>query len=207
MSLDRIPILGSFLKGSRRLYDWTLSLAEKPQGTQALFGLSFIESSFFPLPPDPLLMAMGAAQPKRAIYFAAITTIASVLGALGGYFIGAVLMESVGEPLLNVYDAERITWNKILDWYNEYGIWALFLSAITPIPFKVFTIASGAMGIQILPFIMACTLGRGVRFFIEGILVRFFGAPIITFIDKWFNLASIAFAILFVAGFVILKYL
>lgn len=207
MFLRRIPVLSSILKVARRLYDWMLAFADKPSAPKALFWLSFAESSFFPLPPDPLLIAMGARRPSRALRFAAITTVASVLGALIGYSIGAFLMDSVGTYLLDLYDADRHTWDKIEDWYASYGIIALLLAAVTPIPFKVFTIASGAMGLGFLPFVAACLVGRGARFFLEGFLLRHFGEPIVKILDKWFDLAAIVFVAMLTGGFLLIKYL
>jgi membrane protein YqaA with SNARE-associated domain len=136
--VSRIPVLAPLLRLARRLYDWMLAFADKPAASRALFGISFAESSFFPLPPDPLLMAMGAGSPKRAVWFAFLTSSASVLGAVLGYVIGMFLMDSVGTWLLDVYDPDRHTWEKIEAWYDEYGMMALLLAAITPIPFKVF---------------------------------------------------------------------
>lgn len=205
--MSRIPVLGYFLRSARRLYDWMLAFADKPFAGRALFSLSFIESSFFPLPPDPLLLAMGAGKPEKAIYYAFLTTLGSVLGALLGYVIGMFLMDSVGTWLLDAYDPDRHTWAKIETWYADYGMMALLLAAITPIPFKVFTIASGAFGYAFLPFVVACVVGRSVRFFAEGILLRFFGEPIVRWMDKWFDLAAILFTILLVGGFVMIKYL
>jgi len=207
MFLRRIPVLSSLLKIARRIYDWMLAFADKPSAPKALFWLSFAESSFFPLPPDPLLIAMGARRPSRALRFAAITTVASVLGALIGYSIGAFLMDSVGTYLLDLYDADRHTWDKIEDWYASYGIIALLLAAVTPIPFKVFTIASGAMGLGFLPFVAACLVGRGARFFLEGFLLRHFGEPIVKILDKWFDLAAIVFVAMLTGGFLLIKYL
>lgn len=206
MSLRRIPVLASILKAARRLYDWMLAFADKPNAPKALFWLSFAESSFFPLPPDPLLIAMGAGAPNRALRFAAITTVASVLGALVGYSIGAFLMDSVGTYLLDLYDSDRHTWGKIETWYASYGVLALLLAAVTPIPFKVFTIASGAMGLGFLPFVGACVLGRGSRFFLEGFLLRRFGEPIVKVLDKWFDFAAIIFVAMLVSGFMFIKY-
>lgn len=205
--MSRIPVLGSLLRWARRLYDWMLAFADKPYAGRALFSLSFCESSFFPLPPDPLLLAMGAGKPDRAIYYAFLTTLGSVLGALLGYVIGMFLMDSVGGWILDTYDPDRHTWTKIENWYAEYGMMALLLAAITPIPFKVFTIASGAFGYAFLPFVAACALGRSVRFFAEGVLLRFYGEPIVRWMDKWFDLAAILFTVLLVGGFVMIKYL
>jgi membrane protein YqaA with SNARE-associated domain len=206
--VSRIPILAQFLRLARWLYDWMLAFADKPYAGRALFGLSFVESSFFPLPPDPLLMAMGAEKPDRAIRFAGITTLGSVLGAMLGFAIGAFLMGTLGEWLLDLYDRDRHTWGKVEDWFGEYGLFGLLIAAITPIPFKVFTIASGAMtAIDFLPFVGACIVGRGFRFYLEGILLKLFGRPILEWMEKWFDLAAILFTVLLVGGFVIIKYL
>lgn len=200
------------LQWMRSAYEWMMRFAHKPHAERALFGISFAEASFFPIPPDPLLMVMGAAKPERAIRYAAVTTVASVLGALLGFVIGMFLMDTVGEWLLNVYDSDRHTWGKIEDWFAEYGMLALLLAALTPIPFKVFTIATGAMaaegaGIEFLPFVGACLIGRGARFFTEGILLRFFGEPIVAWMEKWFDWIAVGFSLLLIGGFVALKYL
>jgi membrane protein YqaA with SNARE-associated domain len=191
----------------RRAYHWMLAFADKPHAERALFGLSFIESSFFPIPPDPLLMAMGAAKPQRALRYAAITTIGSVLGALLGYATGALLMDTVGDWLLNLYDPSRHHWSKVEAWYAEYGALALLVAAITPIPYKVFTIASGAMALPLLPFVCWSLIGRGFRFGLEGLLLRFYGAPIAAWVDKWFDWVAIGFTVILVGGFFALSWL
>lgn len=206
--MSRIPILGHFIRFARRLYDWMLAFADKPYAGRALFGLSFIESSFFPLPPDPLLLAMGAEKPEKALHFAGLTTLGSVLGAILGFIIGKFLMDTVGENLLDLYDKDRHTWNKIALWFEEYGSIALLMAAITPIPFKVFTIASGATGgVAFLPFLGACAIGRGFRFYLEGFLLKHFGKPILEWMEKWFDILSIVFTVILVGGFVLMKYL
>ena len=184
-----------------------LAFADKPYAGRALFGLSFIESSFFPIPPDPLLLAMGAEKPDKAIRFAGLTTLGSVLGAVLGFAIGMFLMDTVGEWLLDMYDKDRHTWDKIATWFDEYGMLALLMAAITPIPFKVFTIFSGATGLAFLPFLGACIVGRAFRFYLEGILLKYFGKPILEWMEKWFDILSILFTLLLVGGFVIIKYL
>lgn len=202
-----IPLLHPLLRPLRRAYAWMLGFADRPYAEWALFGLSFAEASFFPIPPDPLLLAMGAGRPARALRYAALTTVASVLGALLGYAIGVFLMDTLGRWLLDLYDPERAIWVRIEAWYAANGMLALLLAAITPIPFKVFTIASGAMGFPFLPFAAASLLGRGLRFGTEGVLLRFFGAPIAAWIERWFDWAALAFAILLVGGFLLLRYL
>lgn len=200
------------LQWMRAAYEWMMRFAHTPHAERALFGISFAEASFFPIPPDPLLMVMGAAKPERAIRFAAITTVASVLGAFLGFAIGMFLMDTVGEWLLGIYDPQRAVWGKIEDWFGEYGLLALLVAAITPIPFKVFTIATGAMAaggqdISFLAFAGACLLGRGFRFFLEGILLRFYGKPIVAWMEKWFDWIGIGFVIILVGGFFALKYI
>lgn len=202
-----IPLLHPLTRWLKRGYDWMLRFADKPYAEKALFGLSFAEASFFPLPPDPLLLAMGAGQPRRALRFALVTTVASVLGAMLGYAIGVFLMDSVGDWLLDLYDADRHTWGKIEAWYEENGVVALLLAAITPIPFKVFTIASGAMGFAFLPFVGASLVGRALRFGLEGLLLRSFGAPITAWIERWFDWVAVGFTVLLVGGFLAVKYI
>jgi membrane protein YqaA with SNARE-associated domain len=202
-----MKLLHPLTRPLRKAYDWMLAFADKPHAEKALFGLSFIESSFFPIPPDPLLLAMGAARPERAIRYAVITTVASVLGALLGYLIGAVLMDTVGVWLLDLYDPNRALWQRVESWYLEYGALALLVAAITPIPYKVFTIASGAIGMALLPFVFFSLIGRGFRFGIEGVLLRFYGAPITAWINKWFDIVAVGFTVLLIGGFVLLAYL
>lgn len=202
-----MKILHPLTRPLRRAYDWMLAFAGKPHAEKALFGLSFIESSFFPIPPDPLLLAMGAARPERALRYALITTVASVAGALLGYAIGALLMDTVGEWLLNLYDPDRALWARVESWYLKYGVLALLVAAITPIPYKVFTIASGALGMAILPFMFFSFIGRGFRFGLEGVLLRFYGAPITAWINKWFDVVAVGFTVLLIGGFVLLAYL
>jgi membrane protein YqaA with SNARE-associated domain len=202
-----MKLLHPLTRPLRKIYDWMLSFAGRPSAEPVLFGISFIESSFFPIPPDPLLMAMGAARPARAIRYAVITTVASVLGALLGYAIGALLMDTVGAWLLDLYDPERHAWSKVEAWYAKYGAMALLLAAITPIPYKVFTIASGALALPLIPFVGWSLLGRGFRFGTEGVLLRFYGAPILAWVEKWFDWVAIGFTVLLVGGFVALRWL
>lgn len=191
----------------RRLYDWMLGLADKPGAERALAAISFAESSFFPIPPDPLLLAMGAGAPRRALRFALVTTVASVLGALLGYAIGAFLMDTVGAWLLDLYDPDRQVWAKVAEWYDANGFFGLLVAAITPIPFKVFTIASGAFEFGMAQFVLACVVGRGLRFGAEGVILRVWGRPVVAWVDRWFDLVAVLFTLLLVGGFVALKYL
>lgn len=200
------------LQWMRSAYDWMMKFSHSPNAERALFGISFAEASFFPIPPDPLLMVMGAAKPQKAIRFAAVTTVASVLGAFLGFAIGMFLMDTVGDWLLGLYDPDRAVWGRIEGWFAEYGLLSLLIAALTPIPFKVFTIATGAMAaggqdINFLVFAGACFLGRGTRFFIEGILLRLYGEPIVAWMEKWFDWIAVGFTIILIGGFVALKYI
>ena len=188
----------------RKAYEKVLTLADRPWAEKALAGLSFAEASFFPIPPDPLLLAMGAGRPDRALRFAMVTTLASVAGALFGWLLGAFLMDTVGAALLDLYDGDRVLWGKVEVWYAEWGVAAVVVAALTPIPFKVFTIASGALGLPLAPFLAACAAGRGIRFGAEGILLRLFGAKVKNWMDRWFEWGAVIFAVLLVGGFLLL---
>ena len=188
----------------RRMYDWLLALAGTKKATPALAGVSFIESSFFPIPPDVLLIPMVLAKKHRWVFFAFICTIASVLGAFLGYAIGAFLYEAVAEPILNFYGkAEKF--DQVAEWYNEYGGWGVFFAAVTPFPYKVLTIFSGATGLDLLTFAVVSVIGRGLRFFLVAGLVRAFGPPIQAFIEKRLGLALTFGMVLLIGGFALIK--
>jgi membrane protein YqaA with SNARE-associated domain len=189
----------------RRLYDWTLSWADRPGGPKALFALSFAESSFFPIPPDVLLMALALGKPKRALTFALICTVGSVLGGIVGYGIGLVLFEQIGRPVLEFYGAMD-KYHAVGELYRENLVVALGTAAFTPIPYKVFTIAAGSFVIPVVPFVLISLVGRGLRFFAVAGLIRLFGAPIKSFIDRYFNLLSFVFVALLIGGFVVVRY-
>lgn len=191
----------------RRMYDWVLSFAHSRHSTTALAGISFAESSFFPIPPDVLLLPLCLGARKKALWFALVCTVASVLGGALGYAIGVWGMDVIGNRLLDIYDPSRETWGKIEGWYTAYGFLGILIAAVTPIPYKVFTIASGALGFAFWPFMLASLIGRGLRFGAVATLMYFFGGRIVPFIDKYFNLLSIAFVILGVGGFVAIKFL
>ncbi|MFQ5653221.1 MAG: YqaA family protein [Planctomycetota bacterium] len=190
----------------RRLYDWVLHWAHTPYGTPALAILSFTESSFFPLPPDPLLLALSVARPRRSIFYAFVCTTASVLGGLFGYWIGMVAMDSIGMPLLEAY-GQLENFERTQQTFQSYGFLAILGAALTPIPYKVFTIAAGSCDLAISTFVVASILGRGLRFFAEGLLILLFGASIQRLIDRYFDVASLIFLALLVLGFVIVKWL
>lgn len=279
----------------RRLYDWVLHWAHTPYGTPALVALAFSESSFFPIPPDVLLMALGIARPRRSLYYAVVCSAASVLGGMFGYLIGFALWNPVGAPILRSLgllnsgnqqvivrsvEGNAVTvaapeggalhasrWSQWLglarpfeadkgasaaihrnllhrdkppgtppvgNWqyevgqtscplrpgdtaylmtdtyhqaralYEKYDFWIVFAAAFTPIPYKVFTILSGLMQMQFLPFVLASAIGRSLRFFLVGVLIFAFGEPVKRFIDRYFNLVSLAFFVLLFGFFAVL---
>lgn len=189
----------------RRLYDWVLHWAETPYGSLALIILAFAESSFFPVPPDVLLIALAISIPKKSFFYAFETTVASVLGGIFGYYIGMALMDFIGWKIIDFYNA-RTLFTELFKTFNEYNFWAVLIAAITPIPYKVFTISAGAASANFSIFMLASILGRSIRFFAVGTLIYLFGEKIRNFIDKYFNLLSIVFVILLIGGFILIKY-
>ena len=190
----------------RRLYDWTLSLAARPSAPAALAVVAFAESSFFPIPPDVMLVPMMLARPDRAWFYALVCTIASVLGGLLGYVIGAALYESVGTWVFQLYGltegAEAFRHS-----YAEYGHWIILLKGLTPIPYKLVTITSGFAGYSLFWFFVLSLLTRGARFFFVAALMSRFGPLIKTIIDRHFNLVAGVFIVVFIGGFVAFRYL
>lgn len=175
---------------------WVTHFAHTSYGTWALFGFSFAESSFFPIPPDPLLMAMAAVHPENALWFATVCTAASVLGGMFGYFIGY----KGGRPLLHRwFKSEKV--QVVENYYHRYDVWAVGIAGLTPIPYKIFTIAGGVFAINFPRFVLASLLSRGLRFYAEGFMFWFFGPQIQTFIKSYFEWIMIAFAVLLVGGF------
>ena len=190
----------------RRLYDWVLAWADTPYAMPALFLLAFAESSFFPIPPDVLLIAMAVAAPTRAFRFALVCTAGSVLGGMAGYGIGLYGWEAIGQPVVEAYHGQEVM-VKIQEWYQEYGFWGTLTAAITPIPYKIFTISSGVFQFPFLPFVGASIIGRAFRFYLVALLIRQFGPSIKDWIEKRFNLAVTVFTILLIGGFASLKLL
>jgi membrane protein YqaA with SNARE-associated domain len=190
----------------RRLYDWVLSWADRPGGTWALFGISFAEASFFPIPPDVLLIPLSLGRPRRAFWFASVCTVGSVLGAVAGYLIGNFLLASIGQPILELYGAVD-QYDELGRMYNDNLLLTLGTAGFTPIPFKVFTIAAGAFGVAFVPFVAISALSRGGRFFLVAGLIRLFGEPIREFIERWFNVLSILFVLLLIGGFLAIRFL
>jgi membrane protein YqaA with SNARE-associated domain len=190
----------------RRLYDWVMSWAEHRHGPAALAGLSFAEASFFPVPPDVLLIALGVARPSRAYVLALACTIASVLGGLAGYAIGAGGWEATqGIFFSYVPGFTPDVFARVQGWYDEFGFAAVLIAGFTPIPFKVFTIASGVFGMNVLAFAAASLVSRGLRFFVEAFLIDRYGAQVRAVIERNFNLMTVAFVALVIAGFVAVR--
>jgi membrane protein YqaA with SNARE-associated domain len=183
-----------------------LHWAETPYGTWALFALAFCESSFFPIPPDILLIALAVSIPKKALRYALICSIGSVLGGCFGYLIGWQFMTGVGDKIISFYGlSQKVEY--IRELYVAYDAWAIGIAGFTPIPYKVFTISAGAFNINFSIFVIASAVSRSARFFLVGGLIYFFGPGIQAFIDKYFNILATAFTVLLIAGFVLIKYL
>ena len=190
----------------RKLYDWILSWAHKKYSSAALFVLAFAESSFFPIPPDILQIALSVSKPKKSFFYALVSSVGSVLGGILGYFIGLFLFDTIGSFIINIlgYQAQ---FNSVGDLYKSYAFLVILVSAFTPIPYKVFTIAAGFWQVGLLPLIAASAIGRSARFFLVALLFYFFGPKIKEFIDKYFNLLTIVFLVLLIGGFFVIKYL
>ncbi|OGP62176.1 MAG: cytochrome B [Deltaproteobacteria bacterium RBG_13_49_15] len=189
----------------RKLYDWVLHWAETPYGSWALFILAFCESSFFPIPPDLLLIALSIAIPKKSFKYALICSIGSVIGGCFGYLIGWQFMIIIGEKIIAFYGlTEKIGYVREL--YIRYDAWAVGVAGFTPIPYKIFTISAGAFKIDFFVFLIASIISRSARFFLVGGLIYLFGPKIQVFIDRYFDVLAVAFTILLIAGFIAVKY-
>ena len=190
----------------RKLYEWTMAKAAHPQAEWWLGFIAFIEASFFPIPPHPLLGLMCLAEPKKAIRFALIATLASVAGALFGYAIGHFLYDAVGAQLLGALGLteafpQAACHLKARDWE------VIVIAGATPVPFKLLTITAGFIGMSLVTFILASLAGRALIFMTVGILFRVFGAPIKAFIDKYLGMLTTFFVVLVIGGFFALSYL
>jgi len=191
----------------RRLYNWTVSWADHPAGTHALFWLAFAESSFFPIPPDVLLMALCFGKREKALKYALVCMAGSVLGGIAGWAIGWGLRDPVAMPLLGFFDPSGTTRIWIENQYQAYGFWGILVAAITPIPYKVFTIFSGIMQYNLPLLILASVLGRGFRFYVVALIIRTFGPKVRPFVEKHLEWCFIAGTALLIGGFVAIKFL
>lgn len=193
------------MKSLRRLYDWVISWGEKPGGAIALFLIAFAESSFFPVPPDVLLIALGVGRPQKAFRFALVCAVGSVLGGVFGYLIGWQA-QVLAEGIIQLYGLQGAV-DQVGIKYGENAFLAILVAGFTPIPYKVFTLAAGFFHDQVslATLLSASALGRSLRFFLVSALLWRFGAGVKDFIDKHFNPLSIAFALLLVGGFILLQ--
>jgi membrane protein YqaA with SNARE-associated domain len=191
----------------RRLYDWVLHWAETPYGPLALFLLALAESSFFPIPPDPLLIALCLGAATRSLRFAAIATVASVVGGVMGYGIGASAWHLTQDWFYTyVPGVDAGSFARVQGLYDRWDFWAIFLAGLTPIPYKVFTLSAGVFSINFGIFLLASVLSRGLRFFVVAGLIHRFGASIAAFIDRYFDLLALVFGVLLVAGFIVIEF-
>jgi membrane protein YqaA with SNARE-associated domain len=194
------------MKILRKIYDWTLNKASHPKATWFLSLISFTESSFFPIPPDIILIPMIIAKRLKAWWYAFICTVSSVIGGIVGYYIGAFFYSTIGIIILKYYSLGD-QFSNFESLYNENGMWIVLGAGFTPFPFKFITIASGFFHLNIFLFIIVALIARGSRFYLIAILLRIFGDWIKNFIDKYFNLLAILFFILLIGSFIFVKYL
>ena len=190
----------------RRFYDRIIALAEQPQALWWLALVSFAESSFFPIPPDAMLIPMVLAKPQRAWIIAAVCTAASVAGGFLGYAIGYYFFATWGASIIKFYGLQA-GFEKFQQQFNDYGLWVILIKGLTPIPYKIVTIASGAAHFDLVIFALASLATRGIRFFGVALLLRLYGDPIRAFIEKRLTLVTTAFVAVLVGGFVALRYL
>ncbi len=190
----------------RRIYEWTIHWARTPRAVQALALIAFAESSFFPVPPDVLLIAMCLARPRRSFFYVAVCAGASVLGGMAGYLIGRSLWDVAG-PFFFQYvpGFTEGAFEKVASLYRDNAFWTVFTAGFTPIPYKVFTITGGVCRISFATLVAASVIGRTGRFLLVGGLIFFFGETVRTFIEKYLGWLTVAFAFLLIGGFVIVK--
>ena len=190
----------------RRLYDRCLAWVQTPQGVWALFFLAVAESSFFPIPPDIFLIALCVAVPQKSFRYAAVCALGSVIGGAIGYGLGLGFMDTVGMGILNWYGLTE-KYEVVQSLYRQYDAWAVAAAGFTPLPYKLFTITAGAFKINFPTFIVVSILARSARFFLVAAFIYRFGAPVRTFIERYFGLLSALFFILLIGGFVLVKWL
>lgn len=179
----------------RDLIEWTEAWAHSPFGGAALFAIAFAESSFFPIPPDVLMIPLALARTGHALLFAAIATVGSTLGGILGYFIG----NKGGRPLLGrFFKREKVA--MVQRYYRRYDVWAVGMAGFTPIPYKLFSISAGAFGLDFKRFVLATMVGRGARFFLVGLMIARFGESVKALLDAYFEVAVVAFALLLIGG-------
>lgn len=185
-------------------YDYMINLASRPNAMYFLFAVSFIESSFFPIPPDVMLIPMVLATPSKAWRIATVTTIASVLGGAFGYAIGVFFFDLIARPILTFYGYMH-QFDVFKEYYHEWGAWIVFGAGVTPFPYKVITIASGVVHLDFVVFMLASVVARGFRFYLVAWLLKKFGEPMKDYIEKNLGMLSILFMALLIGGFACIK--
>jgi len=186
----------------RDLVEWTETWAHSPYGGAALFAIAFAESSFFPIPPDVLMIPLALARTGHALLFAAIATLGSTLGGILGFFIG----EKGGRPLLKrFFKDEKV--EMVQRYYRKYDVWAVGMAGFTPIPYKLFSISAGAFGLDFKRFVLATIVGRGARFFLVGLMIALFGESVKALLDEYFEVAVVVFAVLLIGGLYVVNLL
>jgi membrane protein YqaA with SNARE-associated domain len=190
----------------RRLYDVCMVWIQTPSGLWALFLIAVAESSFFPIPPDVFLIALCISVPRRSFFYAAICSVGSVLGGALGYGLGLGFMDTVGIHILTWYGLME-KYETVQSLYRQYDAWAVGAAAFTPLPYKLFTITAGAFKINFATFMLVSLLARSARFFLVSAFIYRFGAPVRTFIERYFNLLATLFFMLLVGGFLLVKWL
>ncbi len=195
-----------FQKNVQTVYDWMILVASKPHALLFFAIVSFAESSFFPIPPDIMLIPMVLAMPKRAWQIAGVATLSSVLGGFFGYGIGLFLYDSIARPILNFYGYLH-QFESFQEYYHQWGAWIVFGAGVTPFPYKVITIASGVVHLNIFTFAVASILARGLRFYLVAGLLKAYGEPMKQFIEKNLNFLSVIFIVLLLCSFIAIKYL
>lgn len=194
------------MKIIRRIYDWVLTWAKTPYGVPALAILAFAEASFFPVPPDVLLMALALALPLKSYRFALIATIGSVLGGAFGYFLGWGMWDLVGDYFFNYVPGVTVAgFDQVGALLSKYDFWIIFAAGFTPIPYKIFTVTAGVFSLNFPIFMLASFIGRGMRFFLVAALFYYFGKPARELIDKYFNLLSILVLIILIGAILLFK--
>ena len=188
----------------KKTYNWIIHWADSPYGPIALFLLAFTESSFFPIPPDVLLIALALGAPAKSFRFALLCTIGSVLGGMLGFIIGMEFFELVGLKILQFYGIMD-KFELVQECYRRYDAWFVGVAGFTPIPYKVFTIAAGVFKMNFFKFVIVSAFTRGARFFLVSVLIWKFGESIKRYIDKYFNILTLLFVIILIAGFIIVK--
>ncbi len=190
----------------RQMYDWTMRQAQSERAPAALGIVSFVESSFFPIPPDIMLVPMVIANRAKAWWYATIATVSSVLGGAFGYFIGSTFFDTIGKPLLDFYGKGQ-SLDTFTQWFNEWGVWIILAKGMTPFPYKVLTIAAGVAHMPFFEFMLASVAARAMRFYLVAGLLYFFGEPIREFIERRLTLVLTVSLIVLIGGFVSAKYL